>query len=147
MYSVLILWAPDTAENRRVVEAVVAAFESRKLPTLAKKASEATIADINIADMILFGAQKSGPAEVPSDYSELLRVFKGITLAGKVAGFFSLGQEKAISRIRKALKDTEVLQSEEDPLLSEQKPGSALEISEWVKRLARLLQGTQSAHG
>ena len=73
-----------------------------------KRAAEATIADITAADIVVFGAQKTAPAEVPAEFSEFLRIFKGITLAGRTAGFFSMGTEKATSRLRKALKDTEI---------------------------------------
>jgi flavodoxin len=145
MYNVLILWAPDTAENRKLVEAVSRALEQPKVSLLVKGAAEATIADVNAADVIVFGAQKTGAAEVPAEYSEFLRIFKGITLAGRTAGFFSMGTEKATTRLRKALKDTEILQSEEDPLFADQKPGSPASFTEWSQRLLSVHQEMQNA--
>jgi flavodoxin len=145
MYNVLILWAPDTAENRKLVEAVTRALEQPKVSLLVKGAAEATIADVNAADIIVFGSQKTGAADIPAEYSEFLRIFKGITLAGRTAGFFSMGAEKAAARLRKALKDTEILQSEEDPLFADQKPGSTASVMEWSQKLLAVHQEMQNA--
>jgi flavodoxin len=145
MHSVLILWAPDTAENRRVVDAVSIAFDDARVTFLARKATEATIADFTAAEIIIFGTQKTSNGDLPSDYSECVRVFKGMTLAGRIAGFFSIGTERASARLRKALKDTEIAQLEEDPVFSDQKPGPSVEMSEWVRRLVGFRQELQNA--
>src|SRR5208337_4185034 len=125
MYNVLILWAPDTAENRKLVDSVARALEMSKVSLLVRGAAEATIADVNAADIVIFGAQKTHTTDAPAEFSEFLRIFKGITLAGRTAGFFSMGAEKATARLRKALKDTEISQSDDDPLFNDQKQGAA----------------------
>ena len=136
MYSVVILWAPDSAENRRVAEAVRAAFDEARFKTIAKKAAESSIADLASADVIVLGLQKSGATEVPPEYYELMRIFKGITLAGRAAGVFSIGTEKASAKLRKSLKDTEVSLFEEDPLFTDQKSDKIPEAGEWARKLA-----------
>ena len=146
MHSVLILWAPDSAENRRVIEAVTGAFDAAMLAPLAKKAIEASIADVNAAEIVVFGSQKTNSSEVPPDYSEFLRVFKGVTLAGRTAGLFSMGSEKSTGRLRKALKDTEIQTLEEDPLFSDPKSGTPPEIAAWVKKLVAFHQESKNAH-
>jgi flavodoxin len=154
MHRVLLLWAPDTAENRRVIDAVDEAFSAAKLASLVKKAAEATVADITASEIVVFGTQKTGTAELPAEYSEYLRVFKGITLAGRTAGFFSVGPEKATARLRKALKDTEIAQIEEDPLFRDQKAGSTEEnlpdttaqIAAWVRKLVGFHQERKNNH-
>jgi hypothetical protein len=135
MYNVLILWAPDSAENRRSVESVLHAFEPLKIAPVAKKAAEATIADVNNADIVLFGAQKPAAAEAPPDFDEHLRVFKGVSLAGRTAGFFAMGGEKASARLRKALKDTDISQFEEEPLLADPRQGNGAEVADWTRKL------------
>ncbi len=135
MYNVLVLWAPDTAENRKLVEAVAKALEQGKVTLVVKSAQEATIAQVNAADIVVFGVQKTASAEVPLEFTELLRIFKGISLAGRTAGFFSMGAEKATGRLRKALRETEIAQSEDDPLFADQKPGSSLAMTEWTEKL------------
>jgi flavodoxin len=145
MYNVLILWAPDTAENRKLVDVVARALEQAKVALLVKGAAEATIADVNAADIVVFGAQKAGGVDVPAEFAELLRIFKGVTLAGRTAGFFSMGAEKATIRLRKALKDTEISLSEEDPLFADQKPGSPTSVLEWSQRLIAAHQEMQNA--
>ncbi len=145
MYNVLILWAPDTAENRKLVDAVARALEQTKVSLLVKGAADATIADVNAADIIIFGTQKINSSDVPGEFSEFLRIFKGITLAGRTAGFFSMGAEKATARLRKALKDTEISQSEEDPLFADQKQGIPLSVQEWSQKLIAVHQERQNA--
>jgi flavodoxin len=145
MYNVLILWAPDTAENRKLVDAIARALEQTKVSLLVKVAAEATIADVNAADIIIFGAQKANTTDVPAEFSEFLRIFKGITLAGRTAGFFSFGTEKATGRLRKALKDTEISQSDEDPLFADQKQGTPLSVQEWSQKLIAVHQERQNA--
>jgi len=135
MYSVLILWAPESTENRRIVEAIARAFDESKITPLVKKVAESSIADINAADIVVFGTQKTGNGDVPSEYSELLRVFKGITLAGRTAAFFSMGPEKCTTKLRKSLKDTEIAQIDDDPLFTDQRDGVPPDMVEWVRRL------------
>jgi flavodoxin len=145
MHNVLILWAPDTAENRRVVDIVAGALSEAKLAPLVKKVTEATVADVTSSEIIIFGAQKVGAHDVPPEFNECIRYFKGITLAGRTAGFFSMGAEMATARLRKALKDTEINQCEDDPLFTDQKGGKSPEITEWVKKLIGLHQELQHA--
>jgi flavodoxin len=145
MHSVLILWAPDSAENRRVVEAVTGAFDAAMLAPLAKKVTEASIADITAAEIVVLGAQKTNSSDLPSEYAECLRVFKGVTLAGRTAGLFSMGSEKATGRLRKALRDTEISTLEEDPLFSDPKADTPVEIAAWVKKLVAFHQESKNA--
>jgi hypothetical protein len=100
---------------------------------------------VTVADILVFGVQKTAPNEVPAEFSEFLRIFKGITLAGRTAGLFSMGPEKATSRMRKALKDTEINVSDEDPLFNDQKPGTSLSLTEWAEKLIGAHQELQHA--
>jgi flavodoxin len=134
MYNVLVVWAPDGAENRKIVDTVARALEQAKVTLAVKKAAEATISDVTASDIVVFGVQKPASGDIPSEFSDFLRIFKGISLAGRTAGFFSMGTEKATGRLRKALKDTEIMQSDEDPLWSDGKPGTP-SVNEWSEKL------------
>jgi flavodoxin len=146
MYKVLILWAPDTAENQALVNALARALEGENAATLARKASEATIADVNASDLVVFGAGRMGTEDVPADFTEFLRIFKGITLAGRTAGFFSFGSEKATGRLRKALKETEIAQNEEDPVFNGHVQDAPALLVEWAKKLMGFHQEVRNAH-
>ena len=145
MYNVVVLWAPDSADNRRIVEMVARALEQTKVALRLKNASEATIADLTAADIVVFGAQKVSPGDAPVEYTDLLRIFRGITLAGRTAGFFSMGTDKATVRLRKALKDTEIAQLEDDPLFTDQKQGAPPSVTEWAQKLVGAHQEMQNA--
>jgi flavodoxin len=146
MHKVLVLWAPDTTENRKIIASVTEAFGATKLMPIVKKAGDSTIADITAADIVVFGTQRTDASELPPEYAEYLRAFKGITLAGRTAGFFSVGPEKATTRLRKALKDTEIAQLEEDPLFLDQRPGQAADIAGWVRKLIGYHQERKNNH-
>jgi hypothetical protein len=73
-------------------------------------------------------------------------VFRGISLAGRSAGFYSSGTERATARLRKALKDTEIRMSEDDPVFGEAKQtSSADEVARWARSLVARLQEHQNA--
>jgi len=145
MYNVVVLWAPDSADNRRTVEMVARALEQAKVALVMKNASEATIADLTAADIVVLGAQKVSAGDAPVEYADLLRIFRGITLAGRTAGFFSMGTDKATVRLRKALKETEIAQLEDDPLFSDQKQGAPSSAAEWAQKLIGAHQEMQNA--
>ena len=132
MYSVLILWAPDSTENRRIVDAISRVFDELKTTTVVKPASEATIADVTGTEIVLCGGEKPGSADLPPEDSEWIRVFKGVTLAGRTAGFFSMGSERATARLRKALKDTEIAQRDDDPLFVDSRQA---DMADWARKL------------
>ena len=139
MRKVLIVWAPDTPENRRVVDEVRGSFDGAKFTASTRAAAETTIADIANADLVVFGLQKQGASDPPQEFAELVRVFKGVTLAGRTAGIFSMGTERASARLRKALKDTEISLLEDDPVFTDPKSGKSHEIAEWVRKMAGAL--------
>jgi flavodoxin len=145
MYNAVVLWAPDSADNRRIVEVVARALEQTKVALRLKNAAEATIADLTAADILIFGVQKVPAGDAPSEYSDLLRIFRGITFAGRTAGFFSMGTDKATVRLRKALKETEILLLDDDPLFTDQKPGAQPLVTEWAQRLVGAHEEMQNA--
>ena len=132
MYSVLILWAPDSAENRKIVDAVSRAFDELSVSPVTKLAADASVADLTASDILLFGVEKSDNGEVPPDYGECMRIFRGITLAGRTAGFFSMGAAHATAPLRRALKETEIAQRDDDPLFVDSKTN---DLSEWARKL------------
>ena len=145
MYSVFITFAPDTVENRKTVEIMRGVFVALHHRVNVKKAPESSIPDIADTDLVVFGVQKTPTGEPHPEFSELLRSFKGVNLAGRAAGFFSFGTEKASSRMRRILEDTGISRSEEDPVFNDQKGNRSTEIEEWAKRLSQFLQATKDA--
>jgi len=144
MHSVLITYAPDTAENRKTVDLVRGAFAALHHRVSVKKALDSHIPDIADSDLVIFGMQKTSTGEPHADFAELARAFKGVNLAGRAAGFFSFGTEKATSRMRRMLKDSDISQSEDDPAFPEKGP-KPTEIEDWVKKVSQFLQAVKDA--
>lgn len=145
MPSVFITHAPDTAEARKTVELVRAAFESAHFSAAGKPAAQAMMPDLAGADIVVFGLQKTGAADHPEELSDLLRALKGVNLAGRVVGFFSLGGEKASVRLRKVLRDTDATISEEEPSLGDPRPSRQADLDSWTGKLATQLQDLRRA--
>lgn len=135
MPSVFITHAPDTPEARKAVEAVRAAFESARFAVSGKPAAQALMPDLAGADLVVFGLQKTGSTDHPEDLAELVRSLKGVNLAGRLVGFFSLGGEKASARLRKVLRDTDALLSDEEPALGDARPSRQSDIDSWTAKL------------
>jgi flavodoxin len=145
MQSVFLTHAPDTADARKIIELVRAAFEAASFAVVAKPAASAGMPDLAGADVVVFGLQKTGSADAPEELSELLRSLKGVNLAGRAVGFFSLGPDKASARLRKVLRDTEAALSEEEPGFGDARPTRQADMESWVKKLAALLRDLRRA--
>jgi flavodoxin len=141
MHHLFITYAPDTNDTRKIVDQVRGAFDAAAFTVTVKNAAESLVPDLAGADLLVFGLQKAGGGEIPSDFSELLRSLKGANLAGRAAAIFSIGSEKASARLRKALRDTDVSVSDEDPVFADQKPARQADIAEWAKKVAAFFEG------
>ena len=145
MHNLFITYAPDTAETRRVVDQVRAAFDTAAFTVSAKSAASSLVPDLANADLLIFGLQKTGGSETPAEFSELVRSLKGANLAGRAAASFSFGSEKASARLRKALRDTGVSLSEEDPVFGDQRPARQADIAEWARKVAAFFADVRRA--
>jgi hypothetical protein len=105
---------------------------------IVKPASQATILDIEPADLVLFGVGRTD-ADIPPDFAELVRVFPGCNLAGKAAAFFPLSPAKASTALRRSLKPTEISVLDEEPGTGE-KPGRP-DLRGWSLVVKEFLKG------
>ena len=148
MHSVFITYAPDSADTRRTVDHVRAAFDPAAFSVSVKPAAETAMPDLAGADLVVFGLQKAQGGDAPVDYAELLRSLKGVNLGGRAAAIFSLGADKASAKLRKALRDTDITLVEDEPSLpTDHKPSSPAEIEAWTRKLSSSLLELRRARG
>ncbi len=140
MQQVFVTYAPDTADARRIAEEVKALFEVPETVVVVKPASQASILDIEPADLVLFGVGRTD-ADIPADYAELVRVFAGCNLAGRAAAFFPLGAARASAALRRALKPTEISTLDEEPDTGD-KAGRS-ELRDWAVVVKEFLKGVR----
>jgi flavodoxin len=145
MIKVSILFAPDSAENRNAAEEISSALDAARFSVTIKKAAESVISDITGADVILFGLQKTDSSDVPAEFREYARIFKGINLAGRTAAFFTFGQEKAASAMRKSLKSSDISLAEPELTLTDISASRQSEIKDWVRQVLSLHQEGRNA--
>jgi flavodoxin len=140
MIKVSILYAPDSADNKKAVEEMSSALETDRCAVSVRKAVEAIVADVTGADIVIFGLQKADSSDVQEEFKELARIFKGINLAGKTAAFFSFGQEKAAAGLKKALKSTDISLADPELLLPEKGASRQADVKEWARRVISVHQ-------
>jgi hypothetical protein len=140
MQQVFVTYAPDSPDARRIAEEVKAAFEGPEAAVALKPASQASILDIEPADLVLFGVGRAD-ADIPADYTELVRVFAGCNLAGKAAAFFPLGAARASIALRRALKPTDISTLDEEPGTGDRAGKS--ELRDWAIVVKEFLKGVR----
>lgn len=97
-----------------------------------RAAGEVTIAETLAADAYAFGVDDADAAA----WAELRRVFKGINLAGRRAGYF--GAARGMVALKKAFKDAELTKVDTDLPVGEDLPvGSNGDAAAWSRSLAR----------
>jgi hypothetical protein len=93
---------------RQLVGDLEGALVGMGCKVVAKQASQAHTPDLAAADLVLLGSAPGGAAPIHPDFSELLRALRGMTLAGRVVGVFSLAADSPLQGFRLALQDCEV---------------------------------------
>lgn len=94
-----------TDDSPSLAEAVRGMLKSLgDVRTVVKKAADFVPVDILPADAYFFGCEKAGPAS----FAELERVLKGINLAGRPCGLFTLASNEAIEYLRAIVRDADL---------------------------------------
>lgn len=137
---VFVTFAPDTADARRIADELKALFAGPDAAVTVKSAAQASILDIEPADLVLFGVGRTD-ADIPPDYAELVRVFQGCNLAGKAAAFFPLGTARASAALRRTLKPTEISVLEEEPGTADRANRS--DLRDWSLVVKEFLKGVR----
>lgn len=91
-------------------------------------AADLSAADLLPADAYFFGCD----AGRPSSFAELERVLRGINLAGRACGLFSLASPAAIEYLRGIIRDAE-LQANPEPLFAD----AGTDVRAWVQSTLR----------
>jgi len=97
--------------------------------SIVRNASEFTPVDILPADAYFFGCESDRPVS----FAELERVLKGINLAGRPCGLFSLASNEAIEYLRSIVRDADLRLQPKPFLIS----GKA-DIGIWAAETLRL---------
>jgi flavodoxin len=140
MYRGVIIYAPAEDSMEGLVRRLAACFNSEKFEVEATPADRAAVPDLTKADVFLLASLPAGQQPIHPDFTEILRALRGITLAGRVGGAFSVDSEPTVSAFRRALQDCElVIPDQNFRNLSGEHPDSA-ELSSWVEALTRQLE-------
>lgn len=140
MYRAAIIYAPEEQRMLELVRSLEQSLDPGRFVVKTKGAAEAHMPDLAASDLFLLGSLPDGGQPIHPDFSEMLRALKGITLAGRVGGVFSLDSEATLAAFAEALEDCE-LDLPPECFLSVTGQGPEREkLARWAQELAGRLE-------
>lgn len=105
----VLVHAASDSRMGQVVGDLQEALAGMGCKVVVRPAAEARATDLAASDLVILGSAPQGGEAIHPDFSELLRTLRGMTLANRAVGVFSLGEESTLLEFRSALRDCEVL--------------------------------------
>lgn len=140
MYRAVIIYAPADDQMQQLVHRLEECFDRDNYKVEIKAAGQAAMPDLSAADLFLLGSLPEGEKPIHPDFSEILRALGGITLAGRVGGLFSMDSEPTLEAFRQALKDCELVLSDQSFLNLKAHQLDPTVLRGWVAALTRQLE-------
>ena len=140
MYRGVIICAPAEESMEQLVRRVADGFDSEQIQVEIKSADQATIPDLAGADIFLLASLAAGQQPIHPDFAEILRALKGITLAGRVAGAFSVDSEPTVRALRQALQDCELFLPDQNFRNLSAEHLDPADLEGWIDALTRQLR-------
>jgi len=140
MYWAVIIYAPADDQMQQLVHRLEECFDRDNYKVEIKAAGQAAMPDLSAADLFLLGSLPEGEKPIHPDFSEILRALGGITLAGRVGGLFSVDSEPTLEAFRQALKDCELVLSDQSFLNLKAHQLDPTVLRGWVAALTRQLE-------
>ena len=140
MYWAVIIYAPADDQMQQLVHRLEECFDRYNYKVEIKAAGQAAMPDLSAADLFLLGSLPEGGKPIHPDFSEILRALGGITLAGRVGGLFSMDSEPTLEAFRQALKDCELVLSDQSFLNLKAHQLDPTVLRGWVAALTRQLE-------
>ena len=136
MFNVAIIYAPEDEDIHEFAQQIHSEFKKSDFKATLKKANKASIPDIAAADIVVFGSKEQKKYPIHNDFSQLIRSFSGVNLAGRAAAFFILENSDTLAEFKKVLNDSDI-QFFNPPLYikKEKQKANAKAISQWVKKI------------
>jgi hypothetical protein len=100
--STVLIVIDGSEKIRRVANSLAERFKGKKVVLM--EGADFAATDILPAETILIGCEHPRPAS----FAELERVLKGINLAGRPCGLFSLASNEAIGYLRDIVRDADL---------------------------------------
>ena len=130
METVVIIFASDSPEAKAQAEELHAALDPGRTAAMLVEGSRSSFTNLAAADIVVLGGSKT--ADIPPEFSEIVRASKGANLAGKTAAFFSPGPEKTSAKLRKALRDSDISMFDDELVQRDSNRGA---VRAWTERL------------
>ena len=140
MYRGVIIYAPAEHVMEQLVRHLSDCFDSDRFNVTTRNADQAEIPDLAGADIFLLASLPSGGQPIHSHFTELLRALRGITLAGKVGGAFSIDSEDTVRAFRQALQDCELALPDQNFRSFQRDNLDPTELSSWIQAFSGQLE-------
>jgi flavodoxin len=140
MDTVIIIYSSDSPETKAQAEELRAALDPARAEATLVEGSRSSFTNVAAADIVVLGGSKT--ADIPSDFSEIVRASQGANLAGKTAAFFSPGPDRTSAKLRKALRDSDITVLDDDLVLQDGNRGA---VKAWTEKLLKLHEAKRHA--
>ncbi|UCF96525.1 MAG: hypothetical protein JSV89_15275 [Spirochaetaceae bacterium] len=140
MYRGVIIYAPAVEPMEQLVHRLRDCFDRERFKVKVLTADQASIPDLTVADLFLLGSLPEGKLPIHSHFTEILRALRGITLAGRVGGIFTVDSEPTLTAFSHALQDCELVLSDGNFRNITDVRSESTGLSEWIAGLTRQLE-------
>ncbi len=132
---ILIAYSNQNPELKDCAETMQRLLSCKEVDVIVKPAVEVTIPQILASDVILLGADESAQELLCGDFKELARLFRGINLAGRIGGFFSVTSQESLDTLQGMSCDTGL-----KVLGTLKYDNNAQALSAWIEGFAKKLK-------
>jgi flavodoxin len=140
MYRAAIIYAPGEARMLDIVGRLEDCLQRQSFEVICKEAGQAHMPDLTAADLFLLGSLPEAKGAIHADFSEMVRAFEGITLAGRVAGCFSVDSEATLKAFGEVLKDSELSLGNNNYLNIPDAESGRADLQGWIAALVEQLK-------
>lgn len=135
MYHCVIIFAPEEKALKGVLKNVQSQFSENLFTFSLLSAAEALISDIALAECVIFASKQDAKQAIHSDFSELIRAFKGANLSGKLSAFITEKNSTTCAAFKNALKDTNISYFDDPLYIEDGVETTSTSLIKWIKKI------------
>ena len=136
---ILILYAPEKPAMKKHAESLRKAFDRRVFRVFARSAAVSHLPDIAAVKAVILGCREENDAPVHADFTEFVRAFAGVNLAGRCAAFFGEKGSQTADRFAASLEDSDISLYGE-PLVLQENGFDAQKLKRWAGQFSGFIR-------
>ena len=124
---------------KKCAELLRKAFDRKAFTATAQSASSSHLSDVAAARAVILGSATEEDTPVHADFTELVRAFSGVNLAGRCAAFFAEKASETAGAFAAALSDSDISMFGE-PLVLDEKGFDGPQLKRWAGQFSAFIR-------